>query len=124
MPPIAGSAQNHLVEILELERRDDILDVRGECHVGSQVDTLAHARQGRGEDDVTLRPQRQRHRCPFPPAAKAAVNDHECRHCDQPPIPPAHRRHATAIGSTVDRQRGIARSEYMMANSRTRVTPR
>ena len=103
--PIAGSAQNHLVEILELEHRDDILHVRGESHVGSQVDALAHARQGRGEHDVTLHPQRQRHRCPFPAAAKAAVNDHERRHCDKPLIRPVHRRHAAAFGSTVDRQR-------------------
>ena len=36
-PPIAGSAQNHLVEILELEHRDDILHMRGKSHVGSQV---------------------------------------------------------------------------------------
>ena len=84
--PIAGSAQHHLVEILELKHGHDILHVRGKAHIGSQVDTLAHARQGEGEDDVTLHPQRQRHRCPFPAAAEAAVNNHERRHCGKPLI--------------------------------------
>ena len=36
--PIAGSAQHDVVKVLELEHRDDILDVRGKSHVGSQVE--------------------------------------------------------------------------------------
>ena len=78
--------------------------MRGESHVGSQVATLAHPCQGGSEHEVTLYPQRQRHRCPFPPAAEAAVNDHERRHGDKPPISPVHRRHAATIGTIADRQ--------------------
>ena len=56
---------------------------------------------------MTLHPQRQRHRCPFPAAAKAAVNDHERRHGDKPLIRPVPRRHAAAFDSTVEFQRDV-----------------
>ena len=79
-PPVTGAAQHHVTEILEIQHRNQVLHVSGHPHRGSQVRSLAHARQRGGEDVMTGPTKAVSDRRPLPAATKAAVHDHERRH--------------------------------------------
>jgi hypothetical protein len=80
---VAGATHHHIVEVLELEHRDDVLNVRRKSKLWSQVMALAHPRQRQGGDIVLQRAQGPGNCCPLPAAAVRAVDDNERRQDDR-----------------------------------------
>jgi hypothetical protein len=54
---VAGATNHNIVEVLELEHRDDVLNVRRKSNLWPQVVTLAHPRERHGRDIVPQRAQ-------------------------------------------------------------------
>ena len=77
---VAGTAQHDVVEIFELEHRNDVVDVCAEPDPWTQMAALTHPCQRRSEHHMPTPTQQLRDRRPFPASAETTMNDHEDRH--------------------------------------------
>src|SRR5262249_32258452 len=81
-PTVAGAAQDYVPETLELENRNDVVDVRAEADrfATRQMGTLAHPGEGWRECPMPVSAEDVGHGRPLPPAAPRAVDDDKGRH--------------------------------------------
>ncbi len=80
-PAVGVADQVHVAQILGLQHRHDVLDVRIERHIRvAKMRALAEAGVGRGPQLVAGRTHQRAHLLPRPARGPGAVRHHECCH--------------------------------------------
>jgi len=97
--------QDHVVQILRLEHRDDVLDMRVEAYIRvAEMRALAEARVGRRPQLVTGAKHQRAHLLPRPAGRPRAMRHHECCHASAPCLPRRAKIYKPAKEQTIGRR--------------------